>query len=255
MKLSAFAKREWLTILGVGFCIGGSLVLLGYWPLAILVGVLGLALLLFFRDPERRTPAHRGVVVAPCDGKVSSIHELEHFLPFNGPAVCVRVFMSVLDVHINRCPCHGMVREISHKPGAHKNTLKPESAEDNESTTTLFVHPVKSHPVAAVRQIAGLLARTIYNDLNVGQVVQRGQRMGIIKLGSTTELYLPHTLQPEVKVKEGQKVEAGVTVLASVVPLETGSELSPQIKLFKQPLVEDDGSASVFEASDGDRST
>ena len=252
MKLSAFAKREWLTILGVGFCVGVSLLLLGFWPLAILAAVLVVALLLFFRDPERRTPAHRGVVVAPADGKITSIHEVAEFAPFAGPAVCVRIFMSVFDVHVNRCPCHGMVREITYKPGAHKNTLKPESAEDNESKTTLFVHPVKSHPVAAVRQIAGLLARTIHNGLNVGQVVQRGQKMGIIKLGSTTELYLPQTLQPEIKVKEGQKVEAGVTVLAAVVPLETGSELSPQIKLFKQPLVEDDGSASVFESADGE---
>ncbi len=203
--------------------------------------------------PSGSVPSHRGIVVAPADGKISSIHELDHFEPFDGPAICVRIFMSVFDVHINRCPCHGMVREITHQPGAHKNTLKPESAEDNESMTTLFVHPVRSHPVAAVRQIAGLLARTIHNGLSVGQVVQRGQKMGIIKLGSTSELYLPAALQPEIKVKQGQKVQAGLTVLASVVPLEQGQEMSPAIKLFKQPLVEDDGSASVFEGDGGDR--
>ena len=251
MKLSSFAKREWLTILIVGFCVGLSLVLLGQWPWAIAVAAAVLALLSFFRDPKRITPAQRGVAVAPADGVVSSIHELENFPPFDGPAVCVRVFMSVFDVHVNRCPCHGLVREITHQPGAHKNTLKPESAEDNESKTTLLVHAVKGHPVAAVRQIAGLLARTIHNDLNVGQVVQRGQKMGIIKLGSTTELYLPLTLQPQVKVKQGQKVQGGLTVLASVVPVDADRELSPQIKIFDQPVVEEDGSASVFSAREG----
>ena len=110
--------------------------------------------------------------------------------------------------------------DLSYQEGNHGNTLNPASIEDNESMTTLLIHPAKGHPVAAVRQVAGLLARTIHNALHVGQVVQRGQRMGIIKLGSTTELYLPATLQPVVRVERGQKVQAGVTVLASVTPLD-----------------------------------
>ncbi len=221
--LSGDAKKEWLTIFAVGACIGASLVLLGYWPAAVIVGLLTLALVLFFRDPDRRTPSHRGVVVAPSDGTVSSIHELEHFEPFGGPAVCVRIFMSVFDVHINRCPCHGKVASITEKAGRFRNTLNPEAAEDNQSVTTLLVHPVKNHPVAAVRQIAGLLARTIHNSLREEQVVQRGQRMGLIKLGSTTELYLPMTLLPEVQVRQGQKVLAGLSVLANVTPLEAAN--------------------------------
>lgn len=252
--LSAYAKNEWLTIIVVGVCVAVSLVLLGYWPGAVATAVVVFLLLMFFRDPERRTPTHRGIVVAPADGKVSSIHTLDHFEPFDGPAVCVRIFMSVFDVHVNRCACHGKVASISHQPGAHRNTLNPESAEDNESMTTVFVHPVKGHPVAVVRQVAGLLARTIYNGLQVDQVVQRGQKMGIIKLGSTSELYLPATLLPEVKVEQGQKVLAGITVLAAITPLEsqTPPALSPKIKLFREPLVEDDGTASVFAADDED---
>lgn len=249
--LSSYAKNEWLTILAVGFCVGLSLVLLGYWPGSVLVGLIVFGLLMFFRDPERRTPTHRGAVVAPADGKVSSIHEVEHFEPFGGPAVCVRIFMSVFDVHVNRCPCHGKVVSITHQPGAHRNTLNPESAEDNESMTTVFVHPVKNHHVAAVRQVAGLLARTIHNALQPEQVVQRGQKMGLIKLGSTSEVYLPHALQPEVKVELGQKVLAGVTVVAGVTPLEPAERMSPHIQLFNTaPPVDEDGDPTVFSGRD-----
>lgn len=219
--LSAYARNEWLTILAVGAMIGIALCLLGYWPAAFVVGILTFALLLFFRDPERRIPSQRGAVVAPSDGKISSIHELEHFEPFDGPATCVRIFMSVFDVHLNRVPCHGRVESITHKAGLYRNTLNPQAAEDNQTVTTLLVHPVKGHPVAAVRQVAGMLARTIHNGLTEGKVVQRGQRMGIIKLGSTTELYLPHTLQPTVKVRQGQKVLGGITVLATVTSLSS----------------------------------
>lgn len=244
--LSSYAKNEWLTIIAVGLCVGASLVLLGHWPGAVGVGVATLAVLTFFRDPDRRVPSPRNIVVAPADGKISSIHDVEHFPPFDGPAVCVRVFMSVFDVHVNRCACHGKVASITHQPGNHGNTLNPESIEDNESMTTVFVHPVKNHPVAAIRQVAGLLARTIHNGLREEQVVQRGQRMGIIKLGSTSELYLPLTLRPEVKVKQGQKVLAGMTILAAVTPLDPTEGMSPQITLFASPGNDGEGEPSVF---------
>jgi len=251
--LSSYAKNEWLTIITVGVCVGLSLVLLGYWPAAVAVGLSTVAVLTFFRDPDRRVPSPRNIVVAPADGKISSIHDVDHFPPFDGPAVCVRIFMSVFDVHVNRCPCHGKVASITHQPGNHGNTLNPASIEDNESMTTIFVHPVKEHPVAVVRQVAGLLARTIHNGLRDQQVVQRGQRMGIIKLGSTSELYLPQTLRPEIKVEQGQKVLAGLTILAAVTPLDPAEGLSPEITLFATPTPasgEDDGEASVFAEKD-----
>lgn len=218
--LSRYAKTEWTVLILIGALLAGSAALLAWWWAVAAVAVVTVATLLFFRDPPRQTPTQRGVVVAPADGRISSVHDLEHFPPFDGPAVCVRVFMSVFDVHLNRSPCHGRVADITHHDGHHGNTLNPKSIEDNESMVTVLVHPTKGHPVAAVRQVAGLLARTIHNALHPGQVIQRGQRIGIIKLGSTTELYLPLTLQPHVRVQQGQKVQAGVTVLATVIPLD-----------------------------------
>lgn len=224
--LSPYAKNEWLTIAAVGLLLTITSFAMGWWWLAFLIVPLTAALMAFFRDPNRKTPSQRGAMIAPADGRISSIHEVEHFEPFGGPATCVRIFLSVLDVHINRSPCHGQITSITHKPGDHLNALNPKSAETNESNLIVLVHPIKNHPLAAVRQVAGLLARTIACNVHEGDVVQRGQRIGIIKLGSTTELYLPADLEPKVSIQQGQKVYAGVTVLAHVTSKDQ-VEVSP----------------------------
>lgn len=225
--LSSYGKNEWLTIIAVGLLLTIACVLLGWWVVAGLVVVATLAVLSFFRDPPRRTPHQRNVVVAPADGKVSSIHTLDHFEPLAGPATCVRIFLSVLDVHVNRSPCHGLVSQILYKPGAHMNALNPDSAEANESNLIVMLHPQKKYPVAAVRQVAGLLARTIACAAKEGDILQRGQKIGMIKLGSTTELYLPADLHPQVVVELGQKVKGGVTVLAHTTSKEPGGDDGP----------------------------
>lgn len=223
MLLSPYGRNEWLTILAIGGLLLIATLLTGWWILAILVVIATAALLSFFRDPDRPIPSHRNVMVAPADGKVSSIHTLDHFAPLDGPATCVRIFLSVLDVHVNRSPCHGQVTQVTHKPGDHLNALNPQSAEVNESTLIVMLHPTRRYPVAAVRQVAGLLARTIACGVKEGDIVQRGQRIGMIKLGSTTELYIPADLQPEVVVEVGQKVKAGMTVLANIVGKENAA--------------------------------
>ncbi len=233
MILSPYAKNEWLTITAIGLLLTVSSVIVGWWWLAWLILPVTAALLAFFRDPNRKTPSQRGAMIAPADGRVSSIHEVEHFEPFDGPATCVRIFLSVLDVHINRSPCHGHVTSVAHKPGDHKNALNPTSAETNESNLIVLVHPIRRHPLAAVRQVAGLLARTIACGVHEGDVVQRGQRIGMIKLGSTTELYLPADLDPNVAVQQGQAVYAGLTVLATVTSKDLvepqNGEIEPQV--------------------------
>jgi len=218
--LSKHAKPECITIAAVGFMLTVAVVLIGLWWLLLLTLPATIGLLAFFRDPERRTPTQRGVMVAPSDGRISSIHDVEHFEPLDGEAVCIRIFMSVLDVHINFSPYHTAVESIAHQPGEHLNTLKPESAEDNENNLLVLVHPNREYKMAAVRQIAGLLARTIVCHVHEGQVLQRGQRIGLIKLGSTTELYIRKDLSPRLQVKEGQRVYGGVTVIAQITPKE-----------------------------------
>ncbi|MEX0654041.1 MAG: phosphatidylserine decarboxylase [Phycisphaeraceae bacterium] len=218
--LSGDARNEWLTIMAVGALLTLATLVMNWWWLSIVVVLATVALVLFFRDPHRRVPTQRGAVVAPADGHVSSVHRVDHFEPFDGPALCIRIFLSVLDVHVNRSPCHGEIVSITHKPGEHLNALNPDSAEANESNLLIMVHPIRRHPIAAVRQVAGLLARTIVCSVREGQVVQRGERIGIIKLGSTTELYLPEALGPEVRVEKGQKVLGGRTVVATTATRE-----------------------------------
>jgi len=214
--LSNYGKREWITILSTGLVLAILLLTLGKWLIALLVLVVTAMGLSFFRDPKRAIPTQRGAMVSPADGIISSIHRIDHFEPFGGPATCIRIFLSVLNVHVNRSPCHGLVQGITHKSGQHLNALNPASAEVNESNLIVFHHPTHRHPIAAIRQVAGLIARTIVSGVTEGQIVQRGQRIGMIKFGSTTELYIPDTLRPEVSVKQGQKVLGGSTMLAIV---------------------------------------
>lgn len=218
--LSKHAKPECITIAAVGVMLCVAVVLVNLWWLTLLIVPVALSLLLFFRDPERRTPTQRGVMVSPADGHITSIFEIEHFEPLAGPATCVRIFLSVFDVHINYSPYHTAVESITHTPGEHKNALSPESAEDNENNLLVLTHPNRGYKMAAVRQVAGMIARTIVCHVHVDQVIQRGQRIGLIKLGSTVELYIAKDLSPRISVQEKQKVVGGVTVIAQITPKE-----------------------------------
>jgi len=222
--LSVQARREWSTLLAAGSMLTLAAILMAWWITALLMCLATLALLLFFRDPPRMIPPRRHVAVSPADGKISSIHGVDHFEPFEGPAVCVRIFLSVFDVHVNRAPLHSRVRQVTRTPGLHRNVLNPASAEDNEHVLIELVHPVSEEPIAAVRQVAGMIARTICCAVKPDQILQRGQRIGIIKLGSTTELYLPASHHPQLEVRAGDRVRGGETILALVDPPQAAAD-------------------------------
>ena len=213
LRLTSYGRPQWLVILAVTAALTAGAIWLHWWWLVVLVWVVSLSLLSFFRDPERRIPVEKSVMVSPADGVVSSVHSLDHYEPLGGPATCVRIFLSVLNVHVNRSPCHGHVASISPKPGQYLDARNPRSAEVNASNLIVMVHPVKRTPVCAVRQVAGLIARHIVCGTSVGETLQRGERFGMIKFGSTTELYVPATSKPEVLVKQGQRVHGGETLL------------------------------------------
>ena len=211
-----YAFKEWVSTLLTTAMLVAACCISGVWYLSILPIGVCLFILYFYRDPERKPPPQRNVAVSPADGKISSIHEIEHYEPFDGPAVCIRIFLNVFNVHVNRAPMHARVTAVTPKAGKYMNAANPQSAEDNASNLIVLTHPVHGHPVAAVRQVAGLLARTIYCAVKPEMMIQRSQRIGMIKLGSTTELYLPKDLLETVEVREGQIVIGGQTVLAKV---------------------------------------
>lgn len=180
--------------------------------LALVPGALLSLLLYFFRDPMRRIPEEAGAIVSPADGKVVEITQLEHYDFLDGPAVRIGIFLSIFNVHINRAPFAGQVLEMHYRPGEFLNALRSESAERNEFMWIGFEEPVMQRRFA-VRQISGAIARRIVCQLMPGKLVARGEKFGMIKLGSRTELILP-AYSVEMVARCGDKVRAGSDIVA-----------------------------------------
>jgi len=191
---------------------------LGYvfWPLALLIVPVLIWLFAFFRDPERPIPADQDIMVCPADGTVSDISEIPHDELLGGPAVRVGIFLSVFNVHINRAPCDAVVIKHIYKKGKFINAMSHNSAsEQNESNTVVIGDSLDGRPIVVVKQIVGLIARRIICTVQPGQMIDRGQRIGMIKFGSRTELYIAKHLNPQVVVRIGQMVNGAADVIAT----------------------------------------
>ncbi len=164
----------------------------------------------FFRDPSRTAPTEPGVVVSPGDGVVK---EAEWIETTAGSRLRVTIFLSVFDVHVNRTPIGGTVTVVDYREGRFMNAMNPESAVVNEQT--LITINDGEHSVS-FKQIAGLLARRIVCNLQEGDKVERGQRMGLIKFGSRVDVLMP--ADTELRVKVGQRVKGGASVIG-LLPL------------------------------------
>jgi phosphatidylserine decarboxylase len=196
---------------------GGAAALICLWPLnlplvAPLPALFAAFVLYFFRDPRRDIPAEPGLVVSPADGKIVEIADVDAPEFLGEPAVKIGIFLSVFNVHVNRAATDGRVVRLRYQPGKFLNALRPSSAEENERMEIFLVEPDPPHRRYVVRQIAGAIARRIVCTLRPGQEVARGERFGMIKFGSRTEILLPRA-GFEVSVRIGQKVRGGQTVL------------------------------------------
>jgi phosphatidylserine decarboxylase len=204
---------------GRPFLLGGALVfvlglLLTHW-LAWLAVLFLLFCLYFFRDPERVSPGRPGLLLAPADGRVLSVAPSPPppELGLGGePRWRVGIFLSVLDVHVNRVPADGTVMRIAYRHGRFFNASLDKAASDNERNA-LAIRLWDGREIAVV-QIAGLIARRIVCDVREGDTVRAGDRFGIIRFGSRTDLYLPVGATPLVAV--GQMMIGGETVLADL---------------------------------------
>jgi phosphatidylserine decarboxylase len=216
-------------------------VVLGIWwlPLSFIVLPVLIWLFAFFRDPNREIPTEQHVMVSPADGTVSDITELEKYDLLGGvPTVRVGIFLSVFNVHINRSPCDGKVLKVEYKKGKFINAMSHNKAsEENESNTVVIGEPESGRPVAVVKQIVGLIARRIVFTAKADDRLKRGERIGMIKFGSRTELYVPKALEPQIKVQVGQAVRGGSDVIVVLgKPIHTlqkakdvGEEFEPLI--------------------------
>jgi phosphatidylserine decarboxylase len=203
---------------GWPFIVGALLIAIvaGLWlgrAWAVPFLVLAAFFLFFFRDPDRRTPAGPQLVVSPADARVMAVGPF----PGNGaPAgewLWVSMFLSPMDVHVNRTPVSGTVTRVEYHPGRFLPAYKPEAGELNEWTEVWFDTP--GGPVV-VRQIVGILARRIVCRLTVNEKVAAGQRFGVMKFGSRIDMFVPRSA--EILAKVGDKVVGGETVIARLQP-------------------------------------
>jgi phosphatidylserine decarboxylase len=181
------------------------------WKLAAsLLGLATLAIAGFFRDPERRIPAGEGLVVAPADGRVVNIADVAGGSEFGDAVTRVSIFLSPLDVHINRMPVAGRIQGMRYQRGEFLPAYKAEASARNEQNSLEVMDPQER--LFGVVQIAGVLARRVVCRVKPGDHLQRGDRFGLIMFGSRTDLYLPRGCKLEIS--EGQRVTGGETIVA-----------------------------------------
>lgn len=177
--------------------------------LDLLIGLLFLFVLYFFRDPERIVPADENIIVSAADGLVVSVEQYDEPDFHLGPMIRIAVFLSVFDVHINRSPVDGVVKSTVYKAGQFLDVRHPDSSTRNECRSWWLE---TAHGPVAVRQIAGLVARRIVAWSEEGAALERGQRLGMIRFGSRTEVFLP--VECTVLVKPGDRVAGASTPIA-----------------------------------------
>ena len=181
------------------------------WLLAFLLTVIALWVAYFFRDPERTGDRGERLIVAPADGKVVLIQEVDEPAFIGGRARRVSIFMNVFNVHVNRYPVAGTVRYVQYSPGKFLNAAVEKSSSENEQMSVGLETP---HGRILVRQIAGLIARRIVTYSKVGEHVEQAQRMGLIRFGSRVDVFLP--LDAPVRVKIGDITLAGTSIIAEL---------------------------------------
>ena len=179
---------------------------MGAWGAAGILAVPALAFLGFFRDPERTPPAVAGAVLAPADGKVMGITEVED--AWVGSALRISIFLSPLDVHVNRAPVAGLVGNVTYTPGKFRAAYRPEASDVNERCTVAIEGDSAR---VAVRQIAGVLARRIVCRVRAGDRLVAGERYGLIRFGSRTDLFVPRGAT--VRVRVGDRVRGGESIM------------------------------------------
>jgi phosphatidylserine decarboxylase len=212
----------------VGICLILTFIAGTFSAQLLLVGALvTIACALFFRNPDRMTPTETNIIVAPADGVVSSISQTPPPSELNmgdAPMTKISIFLSVLDVHVNRIPIDGKVINLNYNPGKFFNASLDKASVHNERQSVILETP-KGDKIVFV-QIAGLIARRIVCDLEEGQEVKAGQRYGIIRFGSRMDVYMP--IEANVLVAKGQTTIGGETIIAN---LDYDKKLFPQFEL------------------------
>jgi len=181
------------------------------FPLLLAGGLLWFWVFWFFRMPNRTLTVGDNLIISPCDGKVVVIEETTETEYFNDRRIQVSIFMSPLNVHVNRAPISGSVDYVAYHPGKFLVAWHPKSSTENERTTVVISNP---HTTLLLRQIAGAVARRICYYVKAKDAIQQNEEFGFIKFGSRVDIFFP--IGTKIDVKIGEKVQGGVTVLARI---------------------------------------
>jgi phosphatidylserine decarboxylase len=181
------------------------------WLLAFVLTILAIWVAYFFRDPERTGERGADLVVAPADGRIVQITQVDEPAFLKTPSTRISIFMNVFNVHVNRYPVDGTVDYVHYNKGKFLNAAADKASLENEQSS---VGLRADDDRVLVRQIAGLIARRIVTYSKVGDRVKQGDRMGIIRFGSRVDVFIP--VESKVRVKEGETTVAGVSVLAEL---------------------------------------
>jgi len=205
--------REGYPLISVAAALTVLAFVLGGNPAGFVLVVVTLGITAFFRDPDRVIPAGEGLIVSPADGRVVSVVSLEPDSNSATTATRISIFLSPLDVHINRVPVTGNVEDVTYQRGKFMAAYKDEASSRNEQNAVKLADD-RGRRLQVV-QVAGVVARRIVSRVYPGQRVQRGERFGLIMFGSRTDTYLPGDCK--IEVAEGQRVKGGETILARFV--------------------------------------
>jgi len=197
------------------------------WPIAVGLTLIWAWVISFFRDPQRAVPADPDALVAPADGRLTEVTRLADDPLVGGAATRFGIFLSIFNVHVNRSPCDGVVESIRYEPGSFLDARHPESGARNEANTIVIATQDPAVPRIVVRQIAGRIARRIICDLKVGEPVTCGQRIGMIKFGSRTELIVPGHATFRAEAAVGDRVRGAATIMARRCPPDLGTGPQP----------------------------
>ena len=206
MRLKTLWEARWVLLLLTLLAVAGAAFSAWLWWFFFLLFLFTVA---FFRDPERTAPVDPNLIVAPADGTIMDIVESDESQVVKTRTRRIGIFLSIFDVHTNRAPIEGRVIYREHQAGLCVDARHADCSEKNESMTWAFENP---RVTIVVRQITGAIARRIVAWAQIGDQLKKGERFGMIRFGSRTELYLP--LNAEVLVKTGDHVLGGSTIIA-----------------------------------------
>ncbi len=186
------------------------MIFFGIW-IAFLPLVVMLFMFFFFRDPKRKTPEDKNIFISPADGEIVLVKDTFEKEYLKTDAKMISIFMSPLNVHVNRIPCDGVVKDVVHKKGKFLAAYKENASIENESISLVLDTKYGS---ILVKQIAGFIARRAVCRVKPGDTLKQGERYGIIKFSSRLDVYLPKNSKTSVKI--GDKAKAGETVLSRI---------------------------------------